>query len=134
MEIILEEDDSLVEFFNNNNSFFDGYLIQKYLRLAKIDSRRYDIRVVMQKENKKSWSCTGIECRVSSPDSHLTNISRGGYALPLDDALTLAFEADSDTKQNVTNQIYDYCYKFCKHMDKMGEHFAEFGIDRKSVV
>ena len=128
-EITLNGDDDLLEFFSNNDGFFSNYLIQKYIRLAKIDDRSFDIRVVMQKRNQRRWSCTGIECRVSGPNNHITNISRGGHALLLNESLALAFEADSDMKQKITEQIHDYCFRFCKHMDKLGEHFAEFGMD-----
>jgi len=128
-KILLEGSDALLDFFNNNTGFFKRYLIQKCLRLAKIDNRKFDIRVVMQKRDPGCWSCTGIECRVSSPDKHLTNISRGGYPFPLDEALTLAFDADINTVQKITEEIHNYCFQFCKHMDKMGKHFSEFGMD-----
>ena len=128
-KILLKGNDALLDFFNNNTGFFKRYLIQKCLRLAKIDNRRFDIRVVMQKKDRGCWSCTGIECRVSSPNKHLTNISRGGYPLPLDEALTLAFNADFNMVQKITEEIHNYCFHFCKHMDKLGKHFSEFGMD-----
>jgi len=128
-EFLLKGDDALLAFFNKNTSFFNKYLIQKYLRLAQIDNRRFDIRVVMQKKDLSGWSCTGIECRVASPNTHITNISRGGFAYSLDETLDLAFEINTNMKQKITKQINEYCLNFCKHMDKFGEHFAEFGMD-----
>ncbi|MDP4182173.1 MAG: YheC/YheD family protein [Bacillota bacterium] len=117
---------SLENFFNINQSLFNKYLIQKYLSLARIGKSLFDIRVVMQKNKEKLWRCSGIECRVSSDDSHLTNISRGGYALRLDDALNKAFGSDYET---IPDKINSFCAKFCEYMDLMGEHFSEFGID-----
>ncbi len=127
-EMILNGDEELEWFFQINPLFYNKYMIQKYIQLAQIDNSRFDIRVVMQKNEEKFWQCTGIECRVSSFGSHITNISRGGYALELDEALRLAYKSEDDIKQ-LTEKIHEYCLKFCKHMEKMGKHFAEFGID-----
>lgn len=122
---VLDSQLTLEQFLNLNKTFFDKYLIQKYLSLAKIGASIFDIRVVMQKHKEKVWGCTGIECRVSN-NSHLTNISRGGYALPLQEALKKSFDKDSEL---IANKIDYYCQKICKHLDKMGHHFAELGLD-----
>ncbi|HBE77139.1 MAG TPA: hypothetical protein DDW65_05075 [Firmicutes bacterium] len=119
-------DETLKDFFAANKELFSKYLIQKYLPLAKIGNSRFDIRVVMQRHPDKAWGCTGIECRVSNGSSHLTNISRGGYALSLDDALHQAFTMDYETLEQ---QIHELCDKFCLYMDTSGEHYAEFGLD-----
>jgi len=116
---------SLEEFFVLNKSLFDKYIIQKYLSLARVGNSLFDIRVIMQKRRIGIWDCTGIECRVSN-NSHLTNISRGGYALTLDEALQQAFSSDHEF---INREIHDFCQKFCSYMDRMGEHFAEFGMD-----
>jgi hypothetical protein len=80
----------------------------------------------MQKHKGNVWDCTGIECRVSCKDSHITNISRGGYALTLQEALEQSFIKDYEL---LPAKINDFCQKFCINMDKMNHHFAEFGID-----
>jgi glutathione synthase/RimK-type ligase-like ATP-grasp enzyme len=122
---ILYDYGSLERFFALNQNFFDRYLIQQYLDLAKIGNSFFDIRVVMQKHKGQVWGCTGIECRVSE-HSHLTNISRGGYALTLDEALRKSFVKDCKT---LTFKIDEFCQNLCLHMDQMGHHFAEFGLD-----
>lgn len=123
---VLYDNESLEKFFDINQSFFDKYLIQKYLSLARISNSLFDVRVVMQKRKDKSWGCTGIECRVSNGNSHLTNISRGGYALSLDEALQQAFVTDYEI---LSQQVNEFSKKFCSYMDTLGEHFAEFGMD-----
>lgn len=120
-------EDQLETFFMTNKNLFDKYLIQKYISLARVDGSLFDIRVVMQKTSKHCWQCSGIECRVAGYDSHLTNISRGGYALHLSDALERAFP-DSNT-QELEKRIVDFCHEFCIYMDGIGHHFAEFGMD-----
>lgn len=113
------------QYFRLNQSFFNKYLIQKYLKLARIGTSIFDIRVVMQKQKDQVWGCTGIECRVSN-NSHITNISRGGYALTLQETLEKAFTKDY---QVIADEIDTFCHDVCKQFDQMGHHFAEFGLD-----
>jgi hypothetical protein len=120
------DDESIKNFFDANQEFFDKYLIQKYIPLAKIGESLFDIRVVMQKQKDKAWGCTGIECRVSNNNSHLTNISRGGYALSLSEALQQAFAKDCEL---LSQQIDEFCSSFCSYTDTSKEHYAEFGLD-----
>jgi hypothetical protein len=122
----LYDNESLENYFSLNQSFMSKYLIQKYLPLARVSNSLFDVRVVMQKQKDKSWVCSGIECRVSGGNSHLTNISRGGYALTLSEALYQAFSKDYDM---LPKMIDDFCKEFCAFMDTQGEHFAEFGMD-----
>ena len=122
---IFEDMYALERFLSLNPSFFNKYIVQKYLNLAKIGSSRFDIRAVMQKDGTKEWGCSGIECRVSY-NSHLTNISRGGYALALPEALERAFAKNYDS---ILKEINSLCLKVCRQFDKMGHHFAEFGLD-----
>jgi glutathione synthase/RimK-type ligase-like ATP-grasp enzyme len=121
----LYNDELLEHFFDVYQDLFDKYLIQKYIPLSRIGNSPFDIRVVMQKRPDKNWGCTGIECRVSN-NGYLTNISRGGYALPLGEALQRAYTMDDGA---LRMQINELCLKFCLYMDTFGEHFAEFGLD-----
>lgn len=123
--LIIETISELEVFFSQNQTFFNKYLIQRYIKLASIDSAIFDVRVVMHKHNDKSWGCTGIECRVTK-NSHLTNISRGGYALTLEDALKSAF---ADGHEQISDHIHRFCIEVCKKLDLMGHHFGEFGLD-----
>ena len=122
----LRNNAALEQFFKENSDLFHKYLIQQYLRLAKIGNSCFDIRVVMQKDRQREWGCTGIECRVSGEGSHLTNISRGGNALTLEDALQLSF---GKNYEELPNNILSFCRRFCEYMDTQGGHFAEFGMD-----
>jgi glutathione synthase/RimK-type ligase-like ATP-grasp enzyme len=121
----LYNDRLLENFFDVYQDLFDKYLIQKYIPLAKIDGAPFDIRVVMHKRADRSWGATGIECRVSN-NGYLTNISRGGYALPLDEALKRSFPGN---EERMAERIDELCNAFCRYMDTSGEHYAEFGLD-----
>lgn len=117
------EDYIIQENLNNKN-----YIIQPFLNLAKINGDPWDIRVVMQKNSKSEWLCSGIECRVAGQNQFVTNISRGGRALPIKEALELSF-GSSVMSSVLKNKVISAAKQFCKIMDQTGEHFAEFGLD-----
>lgn len=118
---------TLIFFLKRNKPFLSKYIMQELIPLAQIDGYPYDIRVVMQKTTKDKWEYIGIECRVSR-SSLITNISRGGYALTLENAIAKSFEGE-DYKE-IENKICTLCDKLCTFIDKRtGEHYAEFGID-----
>jgi hypothetical protein len=126
---LLNSDESLEKFFINNESFFSKYLIQKCISLATIDDCRYDIRVVMQKNDKHVWQCTGIECRVGGSQSLVTNISRGGYALSLDEALRKSFKDPTTNYDLLIKQVHQLSNKLAIYLDTSDQHFSEFGMD-----
>lgn len=130
VQIKLGSESALKDFFENNKCFFNKYLMQKHLALAKIEGSPFDIRVVMQKEKLNQWKCSGIECRVAAQKSLITNISRGGYALTLEEALRRSFtELEEYEREKIVNYIDKLSLKLCESLDKIGKHFAEFGMD-----
>jgi glutathione synthase/RimK-type ligase-like ATP-grasp enzyme len=111
------------------NNFVDKkYIIQQHLNLATINGAPFDIRVVMGKSEDKNWYCRGIECRKAGQESRVTNISRGGQALNINNAIKLAF-GPSINSGKIKQELISLAIDFCKVMDKTGEHFAEFGLD-----
>ena len=129
IETDILNEDALKEFFSENKDLFREYLIQKYLDLAKINGSPFDIRVVMQKTNALEWKCSGIECRVAAPNSLVTNISKGGYAIKIDDALKSAFTLTEDQNTETKNKLIGLCVEISKSLDATRHHFAEFGMD-----
>lgn len=128
-EIDLLNNEALKEFFDKNKDLFHEYLIQKYLQLAKIDGSPFDIRVVMQKTKLLEWECSGIECRVAAPKSLVTNISRGGYAIKIEDAVRRAFTFTEDENEEIKKKLLKLCLEISKSLDRTNHHYAEFGMD-----
>lgn len=118
----------LKEYLEKGKYLDNEYIVQPFLNLAKINGSPWDIRVVMQKNAGNQWVCNGIECRLAPTGKLITNISNGGKALHLNEALELAFgeEADCDL---IGKDIHAISMEFCKMMDRTGYHFAEFGLD-----
>lgn len=115
-------------YLRTNHFFERDYIIQPYLNLSKINGAPWDIRVVMQKDQNNHWRCHGIECRLAEGNSLLTNVSRGGQALFINQAAKLAFGSKIHPRK-FKNDVLQIAKKFCRIMDDLGEHFAEFGLD-----
>lgn len=112
-----------------NNSFINSdYVIQPQLNLATINGAPFDIRVVMGKNEDGIWHCEGIECRLAGPKNIITNISRGGQALSISNAIRLSLGPTVDSN-GIRNKIISIAEEFCSIMDKTDGHFAEFGLD-----
>ncbi len=119
---------AIEDYLNQEKLLSKNYIIQPYLDLAKIEKNPWDIRVVMQKNYHTGWQCSGIECRVAGMNQFVTNISRGGMALPLTKAVEESFGPTVYSKL-LKEKVINTAKDFCEIMDETGEHFAEFGLD-----
>lgn len=124
---LLQDDNSLKEWLLNLDLHKHDYLYQTYISLLKVDDQPLDIRIVMQKDDWRSWKCSGIECRVAGENEDITNIARGGKAMTLEEVVHKSGLSISYSK--VYKKIMKVCNNFCKVMDETTEHFAEFGVD-----
>ncbi|WP_134699043.1 YheC/YheD family protein [Ammoniphilus sp. YIM 78166] len=63
------------------------YIVQQRVKLALIDKRPFDIRILVQKRSPKEWLTTGKLARVAGENRIVTNTSSGGTRLNLQDAV-----------------------------------------------
>ncbi|MHA7964918.1 YheC/YheD family protein [Paenibacillus sp. CAU 1782] len=54
------------------------YLVQQGIHLLKHRKRRFDLRVMVQRNPRGSWETTGVIGRLSHPDKIVTNYHNGG--------------------------------------------------------
>jgi glutathione synthase/RimK-type ligase-like ATP-grasp enzyme len=59
------------------------YMVQQGIRLARYRGRPFDIRVMVQRTPKRSWTVTGMAGRVAHPRKVVTNGSQGGTIYPV---------------------------------------------------
>lgn len=64
---------SLRKHFNHKK-----YIIQKGIHLLKHKGRPFDFRVMIQRNPKRKWECTGTLGRLAHPGKAVTNGSQGG--------------------------------------------------------
>jgi glutathione synthase/RimK-type ligase-like ATP-grasp enzyme len=124
---LIPDNKGLEEILKKLNILNKKYLYQTYIPLLKINNRPLDVRVVMQKNDIKSWKCSGIECRVAGENEVLTNIARGGEAMTLEEVVIGSGINQSYNK--IYESIINLCHKFCFLIDRKDEHYAEFGLD-----
>lgn len=105
-----------------------NYILQPYIDLAKIQDSAWDIRIVMQKKKNHLWACHGIECRVARRKELVTNISRGGRALSISDALKLSF-GENVVSSVIKKEIVEISKQICLTLERKGDVLAELGID-----
>jgi glutathione synthase/RimK-type ligase-like ATP-grasp enzyme len=118
-----------VKLYLSNKGFFNGkHIIQNYLNLSKINGSPWDIRIIMQKDENLQWQCNGIECRLADSNHYITNISRGGRALKLDQSVNLAFGSQISASV-IEQKLISISSEFCTIMDLSEGHYAEFGLD-----
>ncbi|MEY9092472.1 YheC/YheD family protein [Paenibacillus sp. RC84] len=56
----------------------ESYIIQQGIRLSSFNKRPFDLRALLQKTSKGTWSVTGIGARVAGRQSITTHVPRGG--------------------------------------------------------
>jgi len=61
-----------------------SYLIQKGVQLLRYRKRRFDLRVMVQKNGRNEWETTGIIGRLSHPAKIVTNYHSGGTLYPIE--------------------------------------------------
>ena len=71
-----------------------AYLSQQGIHLLKYDNRRFDFRVMVQKNPLDKWETTGIIGRLSHPRRIVTNYHSGGTPLPVERLLAPTLTSD----------------------------------------
>ncbi|MGM0881482.1 MAG: YheC/YheD family protein [Bacillota bacterium] len=64
------------------------YLVQKGIHLLRHQKRRFDIRVMVQKNLSNEWEVTGIIGRLAHPDKIVTNYHSGGTPMAIERLMT----------------------------------------------
>lgn len=93
------------------------YIVQQAIRLAKINGRPYDIRVMMMRGKDRKWTYVGMVAKVAGKDSVITNVARGkGYVIDVDTALQRSLGYGPQKIKQIKKQMstlgYDVVHKF----------------------
>lgn len=74
------------------------FIIQQEVNLAKIDGRRFDFRIIVQRKTRElPWAVTGILARKGGKGYKVTNRRRHGIVLSLEDALRKINNGDGNS-------------------------------------
>lgn len=99
-EEILQEYVQYIEPRQADSIFSQSYIVQRYISLAKIDHRPFEIRMVVQrKKTDDSWLVTGRLAKWANEGFTITNSRNGSIILPLEDALERSSLKNIPTKE-----------------------------------
>jgi hypothetical protein len=109
--------------------------LQKGVELAAASGRRFDIRVLVQKDETGAWRFTGAAARLAGHGQITTHVPRGGRRMSLDKALHAVWrnravvdriKADLATLAQDAAQSLETALA-----DKYGEFSLDVGVDKE---
>lgn len=111
----------------NTQIYRKNHLVQERIHLATYEERPFDLRVSVQRTETGCWSVTGMYAKVASPKHFVTNVARGGMALPYEVLHPLVLPGVS--LSDLTDQIHSLCITAAKHLSLALPHLADLGFD-----
>lgn len=112
------------------------FLIQPYLQLNSAAGEPFDVRALMQKNEKGAWSLTGMAVRAGQKDTLTSNLHGGGTAHRALPFLIREFGEDGgkaadNTIRKLSLLIPQYLET---HFGRLAELGLDFGVDRQGNV
>lgn len=104
------------------------YIAQRGIELLKYQNRRFDIRVMVQKDPRGQWEATGVIGRQAQAKKIVTNFHNGGKPLPLSVLLKPHLHSDGRTAA-YTRKLKSLGIQISKAMNKTYPKMNMIGID-----
>lgn len=112
-----------------------SYLIQPYLSLNNHDSRPFDIRVFLQKDENGNWIERGKCVRIGPFGSFLSNISAGGEIKCFEDGLNkIRHEYRRFIEQEINEIVRTIPIILEEKYTRLFELGIDIGIDEKGAI
>ncbi|GIP33687.1 YheC/YheD family protein [Paenibacillus sp. J2TS4] len=115
----------------------EDYIIQQGIKLSSYQNRPFDLRVLVQKNGKGSWSLSGIGARVAGKLSITTHVPRGGSIDEPDKLLSATF--GKETARSILLKVKKAAYSIARRIEKasghtLGEMSMDLGIDTSGQI
>ncbi|MEW9671608.1 YheC/YheD family protein [Ammoniphilus sp. 3BR4] len=104
------------------------YLIQQAINMKRYKKMPIDFRVIMQKNGRNKWQCTGTFGKFGKKGSIITNFSRSGFVRPGIAALQLAFGMNDQEAMLKMKKLQAISFRICRIFDQYG-NYGDLGID-----
>lgn len=104
-----------------------SYLVQRGIHLLRHQKRRFDIRVMVQKNLRNEWEVTGIIGRLAHPAKIVTNYHSGGTPMAIDRLM-----ADHSTSSELAafkNRLRKLCISIANNLQETYPNLKELGVD-----
>lgn len=102
-------------------------IIQPFLELKDQNDKPFDVRVLLQKDDKGQWSRSGIVIRSGQAGEITSNLHGGGDARPAFEQLVPLF--GKEKTERLLAQIHTISKKIAVTLESKFGRFAEFGLD-----
>lgn len=106
-----------------------NYLLQQAIDMRDFDGRRFDFRVILQKNKTGEWDCTGIIGRFGQKGSFTTNFTVNGFALSGIESLKKACFLTEKQAFLKEQEIIRACKQIACRLDDAFGHYGDLGID-----
>ncbi|MHA6485234.1 YheC/YheD family endospore coat-associated protein [Paenibacillus sp. strain BS8-2] len=103
------------------------FLIQPYLPLRTADDRPYDIRVLLQKDEKGLWQVSGSAARLGKTESMTSNLHGGGTAKPAEETLAASFMRSK--AEHLLSKIHTISAQTAVLLEENFGRFGELAFD-----
>lgn len=103
------------------------YIVQKGIHLLRHQKRRFDIRVMVQKNPSKEWEATGIIGRLAHPAKIVTNYHSGGTPMALE--RLMSDHTNSSELAAFKNRLRKLSIAIAKNLEAAYPNIKELGVD-----
>ncbi|MBO8162553.1 MAG: YheC/YheD family protein [Brevibacillus sp.] len=108
------------------------FLLQQAIPLLTYQGQTFDIRVSVQKNGDGRWNVSGMVAKIANPKNKLSNLARGGRAVPLGQVLADIFgpvRADQ-VKEAIRRASVAITTRFEQESPTLADVGLDMGIDR----
>jgi hypothetical protein len=111
------------------------YIIQPYLHLSNHEGQPFDVRVLMQKNGRGSWTLTGMAVRLGNRGSLTSNLHGGGTAVSLLPFLLAEYgQSGKDIMHELASEAAYLPPILEAACGRLGELGLDFGIDSSGRI
>ncbi|WP_336787798.1 YheC/YheD family protein [Paenibacillus sp. MMO-177] len=103
------------------------YLVQQGIDLLRHKNRRFDIRVMVQRNENNHWEATGIIGRLAHPEKVVTNYHNGGT--PMSFERLMSSHQSPTQKMTYAMRLKQISLDIARELEKHYPGLKELGID-----
>jgi hypothetical protein len=112
------------------------YLIQQTIPLATYQEQPFDIRMLLQKDEKGTWQITGTGIRVAGKEAISTHVPMGGRIVQFNEAISAAF---GDHSKAIGEKLEQTGLEIAKWLEQkqgylLGEMSLDLGIESNQRI
>lgn len=115
----------------------EEYIMQQGIVLAKHKGRPFDLRVLVQKNQRGEWGLSGVGARIAGKRSITTHVPRGGSIDDPEKLLTSVFKAEQ--ARRLMQRVKQSSLSIARQIEKasghvLGEMSMDLGIDASGQI